>query len=315
MKNGWKRAALGVASAAMALALAGCTLPLPTGGFADYDVSGYFQALLDSSYKGNNTAYVNVTAVSEEEAQKNNTTTVQNAAINFCNTYGVLPNDEQLSQLEEVMRQALVQADYTVKDEEKVESGYTLEVEVDPIVNFSDLEDEIEKLREEAEEEATQAHTQYSSSRDEDEDTDSDGYGYGDEDSDSYGYGDEDSDSYGYGDEDSDSYGYGDEDSDSSDDSYGYDDEDSDSSEDGYDYGIDDSESSTSSDGNVVDANAIFVDKVVSLCQEQLSDLRFSGETVTVTLEIRQTDEGELQLDTNQLDTIDRTVLQFQKSN
>ena len=280
MKNGWKRAALGVASAAMALALAGCTLPLPTSGFADYDVSGYFQALLDSSYKGNNTAYVNVTAVSEEEAQKNNTTTVQNAAINFCNTYGVLPNDEQLSQLEEVMRQALVQADYTVKDEEKVESGYTLEVEVDPIVNFSDLEDEIEKLREEAEEEATQAHTQYSSSRDEDEDTDSDGYGYGDEDSD-YGYGDEDSDS----------------------------------SEDGYDYGIDDSESSTSSDGNVVDANAIFVDKVVALCQEQLSDLRFSGETVTVTLEIRQTDEGELQLDTNQLDTIDRTVLQFQKSN
>ena len=295
MKNGWKRAALGVASAAMALALAGCTLPLPTSGFADYDVSGYFQALLDSSYKGNNTAYVNVTAVSEEEAQKNNTTTVQNAAINFCNTYGVLPNDEQLSQLEEVMRQALVQADYTVKDEEKVESGYTLEVEVDPIVNFSDLEDEIEKLREEAEEEATRAHTQYSSSRDEDEDTDSDGYGYGDE------------DSY--------SYGYGDEDSDSSDDGYGYGDEDSDSSEDGYDYGIDDSESSTSSDGNVVDANAIFVDKVVALCQEQLSDLRFSGETVTVTLEIRQTDEGELQLDTNQLDTIDRTVLQFQKSN
>lgn len=293
MKNGWKRAALGVASAAMALALAGCTLPLPTSGFADYDVSGYFQALLDSSYKGNNTAYVNVTAVSEEEAQKNNTTTVQNAAINFCNTYGVLPNDEQLSRLEEVMRQALVQADYTVKDEEKVESGYTLEVEVDPIVNFSDLEDEIEKLREEAEEEATQAHTQYSSSRDEDEDTDSDSYGYGDEDSDSYS----------------------DEDSDSSDDGYGYDDEDSDSSEDGYDYGIDDSESSTSSDGNVVDANAIFVDKVVSLCQEQLSDLRFSGETVTVTLEIRQTDEGELQLDTNQLDTIDRTVLQFQKSN
>ena len=34
-----------------------------------------------------------------------------------------------------------------------------------------------------------------------------------------------------------------------------------------------------------------------------------------MTLEIRQTDEGELQLDTNQLDTIDRTVLQFQKSN
>ena len=57
------------------------------------------------------------------------------------------------------------------------------------------------------------------------------------------------------------------------------------------------------------------LDLPVSSPEEQLSDLRFSGETVTVTLEIRQTDEGELQLDTNQLDTIDRTVLQFQKAN
>ena len=61
-----------------------------------------------------------------------------------------------------------------------------------------------------------------------------------------------------------------------------------------------------------MDANTLFVDKVVELCQEQLSSLRHSGETVTITLDIRQTEEGELQLDTNQLDTIDRTVLQFQ---
>ena len=287
-----KKSVLGAVALCLSLLLGGCSLP--GASFADYDVSGYFQALFDSCYKGENEDYMAVAGTNEAGAQQNNVTTVENAAVNFCNTYGLSPSDSQLGQLEEVMRQAFLSASYVVKDEEKVESGYTLEVEVDPIVNFSDLEDEIEKLREEAEEEATQAHTQYSSSRDEDEDTDSDGYGYGDEDSD---------------------YGYGDEDSDSSDDGYGYDDEDSDSSEDGYDYGIDDSESSTSSDGNVVDANAIFVDKVVSLCQEQLSDLRFSGETVTVTLEIRQTDEGELQLDTNQLDTIDRTVLQFQKSN
>ena len=78
-------------------------------------------------------------AATEETAQQNNATTVQNAAVNFCNTYGVSPSDEQLSQLEEVMRQALAQADYTVQDEEKVDTGYTLEVEIDPIVNFSDL--------------------------------------------------------------------------------------------------------------------------------------------------------------------------------
>ena len=46
MKKGWKRAALAAAAAGLSLALAGCSLPMT--GFADYDVSGYFQALLDS---------------------------------------------------------------------------------------------------------------------------------------------------------------------------------------------------------------------------------------------------------------------------
>ena len=34
-------------AAGLSLALAGCSLPMT--GFADYDVSGYFQALLDSA--------------------------------------------------------------------------------------------------------------------------------------------------------------------------------------------------------------------------------------------------------------------------
>ena len=177
------------------------------------------------------------------------------------------------------MRQAFLQADYTVKDEQKVEGGYYLEVEIDPIVNFSGLEDKVEELREEAQDEATQAN---SSSSQEDEDSDGD---YGSED----GYGD---------------YGYDDS---------GYDD--------GSDYGYEDSsqeESSSSQDSSdtedtgVVDANALFVDKVITFCQGQLEFLTHGDETVTIALDIRQTSDGELQLDTNQLDTIDRTVLQFQ---
>ena len=164
MKKGWKRAALAAAAAGLSLALAGCSLPMT--GFADYDVSGYFQALLDSSYKGENTSYMAVAAATEEVAQQNNTTTVANAAVNFCNTYGLSPSDDQLTQLEDVMRQALRQADYTVKDEQKVDGGYYLEVEIDPIVNFSGLEDTISQLRTEAEEEATLANS--SSSQDED---------------------------------------------------------------------------------------------------------------------------------------------------
>ena len=157
----------------------------------------------------------------------------------------------------------------------------TLEVEIDPIVNFNDLSSQIEGLRDDAREEAAQA-SQEASSQDEE---------------DSYGSGAYDSDGY-------DTYGAADD--------YG--------ATDGYDTtggttsGGDDSGEDSSSGGTeeTVDANTLFVDKVVELCQEQLSSLRHSGETVTITLDIRQTEEGELQLDTNQLDTIDRTVLQFQ---
>ena len=59
MRNGMKRAALGLAAAALCLGLMGCSL---SSGFADYDVSGYFQALLDSSYKNQNENYATVAA-------------------------------------------------------------------------------------------------------------------------------------------------------------------------------------------------------------------------------------------------------------
>lgn len=288
MKKGMRWRSL-AAAAAMSLLLTGCSLPMT--GFADYDVSGYFQALLDSSYKGKNTEYVDIAATTEEKAMQNNTTTVQNAAVNFCNTYGISPSDQQLSQLEEVMRQALLQADYTVKDEQKVEGGYSLEIEITPIVNFNDLESEIGQLRDEAQEEATQALEE--ANRQEESSSSDDSYGYGDDDG--YGYGDsyDDSDSYGY-DDSYNSYG---------DDSYG----DSSSSQ----------ESSQDEDGNQeetssVSANDLFVNKVVEYCQELVQDIRFGDQPVIITLDILQTEDGELQLDTNQLDTIDRTVLQFQ---
>ncbi|CCX37678.1 putative uncharacterized protein [Clostridium sp. CAG:1013] len=270
-----------VAAAAMSLLLTGCSLPMM--GFADYDVSGYFQALLDSSYKGQNTEYVDIAATTEEKAMQNNTATVQNAAVNFCNTYGITPSDEQLTQLEEVMRQALLQADYTVKDEQKVDTGYYLEVEIVPIVNFSGLESEIDKLRDEAQDEASQAQKEA-----EEEEENSDSY----DDSDGY-------DDYGYDD------GYG------SEDDYGYED----SSYDDYDDTSSDQESSqeeSDQDTQPVSANDLFVNKVVEYCQELVTTIRYADTPVTISLDIVQTEKGELQLDTNQLDTIDRTVLQFQ---
>ena len=263
-----------VAAAAMSLLLTGCSLPMM--GFADYDVSGYFQALLDSSYKGQNTEYVDIAATTEEKAMQNNTATVQNAAVNFCNTYGISPSDEQLAQLEEVMRQALLQADYTVKDEQKVDGGYYLEVEILPIVNFSGLESEIDKLRDEAQDEASQAQKK---AEEEESSASYDDYGYDD------GYSSEDD--YGY--EDTDYNDYEDTSSDQ-----------------------ESSQEESDQDTQPVSANDLFVEKVVEYCQELVSTIRYADTAVTISLDIVQTEKGELQLDTNQLDTIDRTVLQFQ---
>lgn len=263
-----------VAAAAMSLLLTGCSLPMM--GFADYDVSGYFQALLDSSYKGQNTEYVDIAATTEEKAMQNNTATVQNAAVNFCNTYGISPSDEQLAQLEEVMRQALLQADYTVKDEQKVDGGYYLEVEILPIVNFSGLESEIDKLRDEAQDEASQAQKK---AEEEESSASYDDYGYDD------GYSSEDD--YGYEDT-----GYNDYEDTSSDE--------------------ESSQEESDQDTQPVSANDLFVEKVVEYCQELVSTIRYADTAVTISLDIVQTEKGELQLDTNQLDTIDRTVLQFQ---
>ena len=130
MRNGMKRAALGLAAAALCLGLMGCSL---SSGFADYDVSGYFQALLDSSYKNQNENYATVAATTEENAQQNNTTTVRNAAVNFCNTYGLSPSDSQLGQLEEVMRQAFLSASYVVKDEERWRAATTWRWRLTPL--------------------------------------------------------------------------------------------------------------------------------------------------------------------------------------
>ena len=91
--------------------LSGCAIPIP--GFADYDVSGYVKALLDSSYHQENEEFMSITGATKTAAQQNNTDTVENAAVLFCNTYGLYPNEEQLQELQEVMRTVYRQTQYT----------------------------------------------------------------------------------------------------------------------------------------------------------------------------------------------------------
>ena len=84
----------------------------------------------------------------------NYTTTVENAAINFCNAYSLELSDEQMGRLEDVMAKVLLNARYQVKDEVKTETGYTIEVTVSPITTFAGLTGEFTTLRSQAQEAA-----------------------------------------------------------------------------------------------------------------------------------------------------------------
>ena len=255
-------------AAVLVASLAGCNIPVP--GYADYDVSGYIQALLDSSYHDTHEALMELSKITEESAKANNTTTVENAVVNFCNTYSLSPSDAQLQELEKVMRQAFALTKYIVKDERKTDTGYYLEVEIASITNFEGREADIERLKAAAQQEALAANTAKPAVQPGTVD-------------------DDDDDSY-----DDDYDDYGDEEGDEDD-------------------GDSDEPDQTLPQGEKVNANELFLERVLDFCKQELANISYDPEMRTVALDIRQTAQGELQLDLNQIDTIDRTVIRFEK--
>lgn len=232
----------------LACGLCGCAVP--TAGFADYDVSAYIQALLDSSYHSDNTALMDIAQITAEKAGENNSTTVENAAVEFCKTYGISPSDKQLEELQAIMRHAFSLTKYTVKDERRVDTGYYLEVEIASITNFENRDADIDRLKTEAEQEAAAANNALQKATAD---------------------------------------------------------------------GTDDSGDSASStpvyhgaiNGEKVDANELFVEKVLDFCTQEVANVSYDSDTRIVALDIRQTELGELQLDLNQITTIDQTVIRF----
>lgn len=225
----WKKVTALLLAGALALGLCACSLPTRDGGFADYDVSAYVKALLDSTYHEDNDALISLSGISQKAAQENNATTVANAAVRFCNRYGVSPSQDQLTQLENLMRSAFALTRYTVKEERKVEGGYYLEVDIAAITCFEGLQSEIDRLKTGAAEEATYAN---------------------------------------------------------------------------YNPPEDGAPQHT-------DANDLFVEKVLALCAQQLSNISYDVEAITVPVDVLQTDEGELKLNMDQIKTIDETVIRF----
>lgn len=256
-----KRWAAGLLCLALCLCLPGCQL-FPADDYDDYDVSGYIQAFLDSSYHNSHERFINLSQSTGEEAQLNNTTTVENAAVNFCNAYSLSPSEEQLSELQGIMSQALAAAQYTVMDERRIDTGYYIEVQVTPVTSLAGLESDFHQLRTQAQDEADAANAAGSPTpAPEDEEGGEDQWGDG--------------------------------------------------------YGEEEPEPTPTPEPTPapiqVDAQELYVDKIIQFCRERLSQVEYQSTTVTIALDIRQTNEGELQLDMNQIESIDQSVLIFKR--
>lgn len=263
MRRGKKRGAPGIVLAvclALVLALSGCEL-LPSEDYVDYDVSAYIQALLDSSYHNSHDRYIMLAQTDQAGAQANNVSTVENAAVHFCNAYNLSPTDEQLAELQQIMSQALMSAQYTVKDESRTDKGYYIEVEVTPVITLAGLESEFAELRTQAQDEADAANNQTPTPSPEPEDNGEDW-------------------------------------------------------EDEENWGEEAEPTPTPTpeptpEPPKVDAYELYVGKVIEHCRGRLAQMEYQSSTVTIALDIRQTDQGELQLDMNQIEDIDKTVLLF----
>lgn len=252
MKTVRRWAVLGLALL-LAVSMTACGLPTP--GFVDYDVSGYIKALLDSSYHDDSEKLMDITNVTEEQARENNITTVENAAVTFCNAYELSLSESQMEVLKQIMKRAFALTRYTVKKERKVEGGYYLEVEVASITNFEGRGQEIEEMKRQAQQAATAANTTQPADL-------------------------QSEDSNGDGGEDSDP---------------------------------EPTPVPPKPSSGSVDANELFIEKVLDFCERELANIMYDPESRSIPLDIRQTEEGELQLDLNQIETVDQTVIRIAK--
>lgn len=246
-------------AALLCIGFSGCDI-LPSEEFNDYDVSGYIQALLDSSYHDDHKSFIAIVQATEDSAKANNTTTVENAAINFCNAYGMNPSEQQMQRLEGIMATALMGTRYQVKDEVKVETGYTIEVTVSPVTTFAGLTGEFTSIRSQAQEEVSKTSMVNLTDGEDQQDQ-----------------------------EDGDEWDGGGE--------------------------AEPTPSPTPAPTPVLKTAAeLYVDRALDLCEQKAQSPEFGGEDKVIVLDIRLTDKGELQLDLNQIDEIDRAVLAFQQT-
>ncbi|MGI5894197.1 MAG: hypothetical protein ACOX6P_06335 [Candidatus Merdivicinus sp.] len=129
--------------------LSGCN-PISLILSQGFDASKYVKGILDSTYLGEYTDYMETTNATEEEAAAGYESGLEVEAEVFANYFGFwdyFTSEEMDSQLRtdiiNFYREVYSHSSYQVKEASKTDSGYTVEVTIQPINIFSDAAEEL----------------------------------------------------------------------------------------------------------------------------------------------------------------------------
>ncbi len=114
---------------------------------ATFDATGYIQAFLDNSYKGEGDAYMAHAGATIEEVNDAYEATINNAVVKFFEKYELNPDEIQTDRLSGIFKLALSQAVYTANPKEDTADGYSVSVTYTPIISFENLEIQISEVK------------------------------------------------------------------------------------------------------------------------------------------------------------------------
>lgn len=117
------------------------------GGCTAFDACAYMQAILDVSYKNETEDYMELTGVTEEEANE----IFQNNLDATMHEFHTADLSEELEEsYRTLFEKTIKQVKYTVGEAaETEENGYTIDISVEPILLFDSTYDEFQKKAEE----------------------------------------------------------------------------------------------------------------------------------------------------------------------
>lgn len=146
MKNKLKGFSALMLAAIMMLSFTGCQFRK-----ADFDVTKYINSVLKCSYYNESKSYMDFTKATQQEAEEYHNTTVYNEAVRFFMEYELDPSEQQIKDMQDVVRKALKNSVFKVEEKTKTKSGFNVVVNYDEQTTLMELESQILDIKSKSE--------------------------------------------------------------------------------------------------------------------------------------------------------------------